>query len=182
MFIHKVSDNIYLKLLELNDAQYLFEITNHTREYMREWLPWVDATQTVEDSKSFVQMTLNQYASNNGFQAGIWFENELVGCIGFHAIDWVSRRTSIGYWLAEGFQGQGIMTQATRAMVDIACKEYKLNRVEINSAVENKKSRSIPERLGFQQEGTLHQREWLYDHLLTTLLMRCWLPIGSVNG
>lgn len=170
MFSHRISDDIYLKLLEPNDATDLFAITDGSRNYLREWLPWVDGTKSVDDSKSFIEMTMNQYASNNGFQAGIWFRNQLVGCIGFHAIDWANRKTSIGYWLAEGFQGHGIMTQATQALVDMAFTEYKLNRVEISAAVENQKSRAIPERLGFEEEGCLHQNEWLYDHFVDHIL------------
>ncbi len=166
MFSHRIHDDIYLKLLEPNDADDLFDITDGCRKYLREWLPWVDGTKSVDDSKSFIEISMNQYASNNGFQAGIWFHNQLVGCIGFHAIDWSNRRTSIGYWLAEGFQGHGIMTQATQALVDIAFKEYKLNRVEILAAEQNHKSRAIPERLGFIAEGCLPEYEWLYDHFV----------------
>ncbi len=88
MFSHRISDDIYLKFLEPNDATDLFAITDSSRNYLREWLPWIDGTKSVGDSKSFIEMTMNQYASNNGFQAGIWFRNQLVGCIGFHAIDW----------------------------------------------------------------------------------------------
>lgn len=79
----------------------------------------------------------------------------------------LNRKTSIGYWLAEGFQGHGIMTQA---LVEMAFTEYKLNRVEISAAVENQKSRAIPERLGFEEEGCLHQNEWLYDHFVDHIL------------
>ena len=58
------------------------------------------------------------------------------------------------------------MTQATQVLVDIAFKEYKLNRVEILAAEQNHKSRAIPERLGFIEEGCLHEYEWLYDHFV----------------
>jgi ribosomal-protein-serine acetyltransferase len=164
VFCHTVSDDIQLKLLELHDAEEIFFLTDASRSYLREWLPWVDVTRTPDDSKAFIQSTLQQFAANNGFQAGILYKEKFAGMIGFHGIDWSNKTTSIGYWLGQGFQGKGIMTSACRAMVHIAIQEYGLNRMEIRAAVDNRKSRAIPERLGFTEEGTCRQAEWLYDH------------------
>jgi len=166
MFCHTVSDEIQLKLLELRDAEEIFALTHASRSYLREWLPWVDATRTVEDSTAFIQSTIEQFAANHGFQAGIVYKGEFAGVVGFHDINWANKSSSIGYWLGEGFQGQGIMTNACRTMVNIAFQEYELNRIEIRAAVGNRKSRAIPERLGFTQEGTCRQAEWTYDHFV----------------
>lgn len=166
MFCYKVSDDIQLKLLELRDAEEIFALTDASRTYLRAWLPWLDSTVTLDDSRSFIQSSLQQFASNNGFQAGVLYRGQLVGAIGLHEINWANRSSSVGYWLGEGFQGHGIMTSACRATVDIAFRDYKLNRIEIRAAVENRKSRAIPERLRFQLEGICRQTEWLYDHFV----------------
>lgn len=83
-----------------------------------------------------------------------------------HQIDWDNRRTSIGYWLAESAQGKGLMTKATRSLVNVVFSHYQLNRVEIRAAPENRKSRLIPERLGCIMEGQIRDAEWLYDHFV----------------
>jgi ribosomal-protein-serine acetyltransferase len=49
------------------------------------------------------------------------------------------------------------MTAAVRLLVDHALTIWRLNRVEIIVATENRRSRAIPERLGFREEGTLWQ-------------------------
>ena len=41
------------------------------RARLRAWLPWVDSTRTLEDRKNFIRGALEQFAGNNGFQAGI---------------------------------------------------------------------------------------------------------------
>jgi ribosomal-protein-serine acetyltransferase len=58
------------------------------------------------------------------------------------------------------------MTKACKAFVNYAIRDLKLNRVEIRVAIENTKSRAIPERLGFVQEGRIRKAEWIYDHYL----------------
>ncbi|MFP3338955.1 GNAT family protein, partial [Micrococcus sp. SIMBA_131] len=79
-------------------------------------------------------------------------------------------KASIGYWLAENFQGNGIMTAAVKGIIDQAFHEYGLNRVEIQCGIENKKSRAIPERIGFKQEGVVRDAEYLYGHFHDTIL------------
>ena len=44
-------------------------------------------------------------------------------------------------------------------MVEHALSVWELNRIEIRAAVGNIRSRAIPERLGFREEGTLHEAE-----------------------
>lgn len=77
--------------------------------------------------------------------------------IGYVSVDWGNRSTRVGYWLDEGQQGRGTMTAAVRLLVDHALTVWQLNRVEIIVATENRRSRGIPERLGFREEGTLRQ-------------------------
>lgn len=86
--------------------------------------------------------------------------------IGFHQVDWDNRSTSIGCWIGEKHQGRGVATNSCRALMDIAFHEYHLNRVEIQCAVTNHRSRSIPEKLGFVLEGCRREAEWLYDHFV----------------
>jgi ribosomal-protein-serine acetyltransferase len=120
----------------------------------------------VDDTSAFIQVTRGQLAENRGFQTVIRFRGALVGAVGHHGINWGNRSTSIGYWLSRGAEGRGIMTQACRAYVGHAFDVLNLHRVEIRCAVENTKSRAIPERLGFRHEGTVRQAEWLYDHFV----------------
>ena len=61
-------------------------------------------------------------------------------------------------------QGRGIVTKACRTLVTYAFEQYTLNKVEIHCATGNTRSRAIPEKLGFVQEGIIRQAEWLNDH------------------
>ncbi len=166
MFCLTVDENVKLCLPEERHAEALFALVDENRVYLREWMPWLDGNTSPSDTKAFIKASLEQFASNNGFQLAILFQDQLVGVIGYHQVDWTNRSTSIGYWLAEAFQSWGIMTRACRYLVDYAFRELNLNRVEIRCAIGNHKSRAIPERLGFKNEGTVRQAEWLYDHFV----------------
>lgn len=118
----------------------------------------------VEDTKDFIRGCLKGYAENQSLNTVILFNGEIVGTAGFNSIDWSNKTAYFGYWLGEEYQGKGIMTKVAKALTNYAFTHLNLNKVEIRAAVENKKSRSVPERLGFVNEGIIRQAEWLYDH------------------
>ena len=70
------------------------------------------------------------------------------------------------------------MTRAVAALLRHGFRDLKLNRIEIRAGVRNRRSRAIPERLGFRREGTLRQAERLaertVDHAVYGLLAEEW--------
>lgn len=151
-----------LRLLEESDVDELYALIEANRARLAKWLPWA-GDQTHEGTLQFIRATRAQIAENNGFQAAILDGERIVGVVGFHAIDWQHRSTSLGYWLAEAFQGRGTMSEAVCAMVDQALSVWRLNRVEIRASVENARSRALIERLGFRYEGAARQAFRLAD-------------------
>ena len=158
--------NLELRVLGETDAEELFVLVDKNRRYLRQWLPWLDMNMRVEDTMQFINNCRIQYENRVCFNTSIRYQGKIVGIIGYHPIDWANRSVMIGYWLAEDFQGKGIMTSACQALVDYAFNGLKLNRVDIRCATGNTKSCAIPQRLGFTFEGMLRQGEWLYDHFV----------------
>jgi ribosomal-protein-serine acetyltransferase len=153
-----VSDDLELRLLTEADADELHALVDRNRTHLAAWMPWA-ADQTFERTLNFIRMAERRAAENNGFELALVLEGQIVGALGFAAIDWAAGATTIGYWLDEEHQGRGLMTRAVEALADHAFGELGLHRVEIRAAVENRRSRAIPERLGFEQEGVLREAE-----------------------
>lgn len=178
MFKHILDAETDLRLLDIWHSRELFELVDGQRPYLRQWLPWVDANEGINESFTFIANARKDFADSKGLQAGLWHGDRLVGVIGYHGTNWPNLSTSIGYWLSADCQGKGLMTKACRAMVHHALTELGLNRVEIRCAVLNAKSRAIPERLGFTNEGTIRDAERLYgtfvDHVVYGMLTRDW--------
>ncbi|UNK18141.1 GNAT family N-acetyltransferase [Paenibacillus sp. N3/727] len=161
MFTYSLDDHVELRPLVPEHARALFELTDRSRDRLRQWLPWVDSVTEVDHTTNYIKGAMKQAADNGGFSAGIWVREELTGTISFHEIDWHNRSVGIGYWLDKQFQGQGLMTSACRALTDHALMRMGLNRVEIRCATTNRRSRAIPERLGFVLEGVIREAEKL---------------------
>lgn len=182
MFRIPVDATLDLVLLEPRHAGMLFAVVDENRAHLRRWLPWVDATRSVHDSAAYIHATLGQFARSEALSVGIFTQGALAGGIGYHPIDWNSRRTSLGYWLASSFQGRGLMHRAVRAMTSHAFVALGLHRMEIRAAVENARSRKVAERAGFQHEGTCRGAEWLHerfvDHAVYGALATEWNPVA----
>ncbi|MEO4053728.1 GNAT family protein [Solibacillus sp. CAU 1738] len=164
MFTYKVDEEIELRLVTQHDAEGIFEMIDRSRNYLREWLGWLDYSTEVSGTKQNIDMNLRKFAEGTALDTAIVYQGKIVGKIGFNSINPANKTAFIGYMLDERYQGHGIMTRATKAMLAIAFDYYHLQKVEIHVAEGNVKSRAIPERLGFIQEGTIRSAEWLYDH------------------
>jgi ribosomal-protein-serine acetyltransferase len=86
-------------------------------------------------------------------------DDKLAGTIAFHNIQATNRSALVGYWLADGFTGKGIMTDSLRTIIDWGFSELNLVKVEIQCAISNRASCAIPERLGIRRESIRRQSE-----------------------
>jgi ribosomal-protein-serine acetyltransferase len=160
----KIDDETELRLIEPQHAEALNALVEQNFDHIREWSAWLKPERSIETSRAFIKRNLARMPENNGYALAIWHRGEMAGQIEYNYIDWENRKTEIGYWLGASFQGRGLVTKCCRALIDHAFGELGLNRVEMRCAVENRRSRRVPERLGFRQEGVLAQAEWIHDH------------------
>lgn len=165
----EIDERLYLRPLEAGDAEAIQALIEADRARLAEWLPWA-ARQTLAGTREFLAEARAQQARDDGFQAALVRDGEIIGIAGFHGVDRGNRSTTIGYWLASRHQGEGLMTAAVRALVDHAFGAWGLHRVAIEAAVGNRRSRAIPERLGFTEEGVLRESELVGDRFLDAAL------------
>jgi len=161
MFRRDVAPGIEIRQFEMSDAEELFACVERNREYLWQWMPWVDSTRSVDDVREFISRAEAQLEANQGPQNVIWMSGELIGSIGCHPIDWFHRNCSIGYWIDAARQGRGVVTSCCRTLLDYLFCEIGLHRVEIRCGTGNTRSCSIPERLGFTREGVARDAEWV---------------------
>ena len=166
MLVYRIDEEISLRIFNEGDAKEFYNLTIHSKEHLRKWLGWLDQIESLEDITQYIRTRLKIMAEDGGYlkSFAIIYKGKIAGTIGFNAFNKGNKSGVVGYWIGENFQGKGIMSRALKAVIDYGFKELGLNRIEVCVATENEKSRALPERFGFTEEGILRQAEWLYDH------------------
>lgn len=123
-----------------------------------------EAFHRVEQAAALIRSIRNAYFEQSELRWGITLkgENVVIGMCGYNY--WVRRdyRGCVGYDLARAYWGQGIMTEAMRAVIRFGFERMALNRIEADASAENAGSIRVMEKLGFQREGI--EREQYYEN------------------
>ncbi|WP_028582670.1 GNAT family N-acetyltransferase [Desulfogranum japonicum] len=174
MFFRKLNNEIQLSLSIPQYAEELFILTDNNRLYLKQWLPWLDTIVNPSDTLVFIETQLLRFQKGEALHVTIFYQNKIAGVLGYNLIDQVNGIGYAGYWLGQEYNGNGIMTESLKDLIHLGFTYYSLNRIDIRCAVDNHKSRAIPERLGFQQEGIIRKAENVYgkhlDHVVYGLL------------
>ena len=174
----QVTDHIQLRWPHIDLAAPLLRIIEHQRPYLIDWMPWIEQTEGIKDVKK--QLWEWQTFTSGGQQliTFIFYDELLVGSIGFIVLDSPNRKAELGYWVREEMQGKGIITRSCSKLIDYGFRQLALNKVSVKVPSNNSKSAAIPERLGFQKEGVLRQELFIggrfHDVHLFSLLKKEW--------
>ena len=161
-----IAPELALRVLRPFEAGTLHSLVQKNRDHLREWLPWLDASRSLMDSRRFLENSYMGFLRGGGFSFRIRLNGGLVGVVGFHGFDRMNRVTSLGYWLAEPVCGKGLMRLCVAHAIDYAFTEQEMHRVFIRCATGNERSRRVAVSLGMVHEGTQRQAEWLYDRFV----------------
>ena len=105
-----VSEDLEISVPVESDAEELFSIINDNRDYLREWLPWLDDVLSIDDEISMIRNFWN-----NGDDSVIYvirLNGAIVGVVSLNWLDWNNRSFGLGYWVSEDWSGRGIATKS----------------------------------------------------------------------
>ena len=128
-------------------------------EELKPWMPWAQRAPTLEESEAYCREAQAKWVARELLDFCILHRNDqrLVGRAGLHSIDWSIPKFEIGYWVRSSCAQQGIATEATLALVELARDKLGARRIEITSDTRNIRSRRVAEKSGFTLEGILRQ-------------------------
>ena len=175
-----VNSQLTLRTYIVGDAEALFAVVNAERHHLARWLDWVKATTKPEHSLQFIKQATHELETQEALPMGIFYNGQIIGGVGMHHWDHGLKKAQIGYWIAERYEGKGIMATCLKSFIDFLFMRVGLNKVEIDFIPANKRSAKLADRLGARVEGILRQ-SYLHngiaeDLVVTGLLKSEWDP------
>jgi RimJ/RimL family protein N-acetyltransferase len=147
-------ERVTLKRHSIDLAQKMYQYITDDKERLARFLPWPNNINSLEDETSFIRNCNESWDNYQGVHYGIFrnSDNEYMGNISAFSFIWSKCSCEIGYWILGKFEGKGYMSDAVKLL------EKKLfatgfNRIIICFDPQNKRSGSIPRRLGYSFEG-----------------------------
>ena len=177
-----VDDELSIIVPTSEDAVELFSLVDDNRQYLREWLPWLDNNLSVKDELYFIEISQKDRIQGS---SGVWLireNNDLVGTISINWIDWDNKSCGLGYWISEEKVGKGIVNRCCISLINNLISNNQIHRFVIEAAVENFASRKVAEKLGMRLEGIIKDRELLYDTYVDAALYAITAPEWNITS
>lgn len=142
--------------LSLDDVEVLTALLVENRQFLAPWQPLrPDSYFTEAGQREAVEAALAQQANGSAVPLAIRdISGAVVGTFTIAAINrGAFQSCSVGYWLAERSQGQGLATAALREAADLAFGDLRLHRIQAETLRHNERSQRVLRRVGFEQYG-----------------------------
>ncbi len=173
-----VTDRLLLRPLNLDDVELLWpDISDPEISRFMAWEAHTDKGQTIE----FVKGEIARREAGKGITWAILMNGNFCGIFSIIGLVRNHRaltfnKAELAYWLSRKYQGQGIMTEAGRRVLQFAFQELELHKLFVSHFSVNDASKNLIKRLGFrfvgeQLEEFQKNGVW-YDHVNYELLAR----------
>src|SRR6478735_1746559 len=145
------SKRLVIRCWEPRDAAALKLAIDGSLAHLRPWVPWAASEPTPIDQKvAFLRKCRGEFDLGLDYCYGVFSADEsvVVGGAGLHLRQGLKVR-EIGYWVASEHCRKGYATEVTRALLRVGFEVDAATRIEVRISTENRRSRKIPESLGF---------------------------------
>lgn len=165
-----ITDRLVLRPLMLSDADALVDGLNDLK--VSAWLTVVPFPYTQADAIWFI----NECLAGREISWAITQNDRVIGMIGLG--------NSLGYWLRQDAWGQGVVTEAARAILDAHFADSDVQMLVSEYFVGNARSANTLRKLGFRPTGTHETFSKAQNKSVTSQKMRLhradWLALSVV--
>lgn len=156
-----VTPRLILTAPKIGDGIALNSAILESFSIFNQFMPWAASRPSIDESEEFVRTAAANWILKESAEPWlplfVWDKetDDFIAATGLHNINWQIPSGECGYWIRQKYRGYGFMLEAINALTRYAFEELKFNRFAITCDIDNLKSKQIPEKLGFELEGTL---------------------------
>lgn len=152
-----MGDRVYIRLLNLEDAEPLTDLLVANREFLTPFEPIRPASDfTTEGQRQRINEAILERAEDRAYAFSI-FELKEARLVGRVALSNVVRaawqNSTLGYWVAQSENGKGFATEAVKLALRYAFQEAGLHRVQAGVMPRNRASAQVLIKAGMRHEG-----------------------------
>lgn len=142
---------------QTGDGQLVNQAIKDSYNELKPWMPFAQSIPDVEETEANLRNAYSKFEKRDSFRFLIFHKetNDFIGTASLQGINWDIPKGEIGYWINTKFSGNGYITEAVKAVSNLGLVDLHFKRIEIRVESTNRKSRRIPEKLGFTLEGIL---------------------------
>jgi ribosomal-protein-alanine N-acetyltransferase len=173
------TERLILRQLTETDAPDVFLFLSD-EETMRYYDP--EPLTRLEQAAKSIERHQKRFAQQEALRWGIILrgENRVIGNCGY-VWDADNLNASLSYILLKQYWKKGIMTEALTAIIQFGFEHIHLHRIEALVAYPNLASARLLEKLGFQEEGRLRDRQYTH-HQFVDERMFALINVNDVDG
>jgi len=145
-----ITERLTLRKLSKNDSEAIFQLRSDVgiNKYLDRKL-----SKTMEDALGFIKNIIENTESDELFYWAITKtgEDKLIGTICLFDVQNVEKKGEIGYELLTQYQGQGMMIEATKKVIEYVDQTLGLQTIDASSHKGNQSSIKLLQKLGFKK-------------------------------
>lgn len=164
------TERLLLRAVDFNDVDDLFQVLSDpdVAEY-----DYFYPVETKEKASLFIERYQREIEGNEEITWGIVLKEsqKLIGTCCLGNFDKGAERAEIGYAISKAHWGKGYATEAAKKILDYGFNKIKLNRIEATITPGNDSSVRVLEKLGFEREGLVRQRDLVKGKIVDGIIM-----------
>lgn len=163
------TERLLLRSVTVDDVNEIFELRSNP-ETMK-FIPRPLVTNN-EEALAHIALIEDKIVKNEGINWGITLKGnpKLIGIIGHYRIKPENYRCEIGYMILARYNGQGITSEAIKAVVAYGFDDLKMHSIEAIIDPENFASERVLQKNGFVKEAHLLENEYFDGKFLDTVI------------
>jgi ribosomal-protein-serine acetyltransferase len=159
-------ERVVLTAQGVEHAEELFALIEGDRERLTKAQVFFETIQTLDDQVEDQRKMEAARDEGRAFAYAITVTGadgarQIIGSCGAYQVMQEHQKGELGYWIISAFESRGLVTESIQGL-QAACFAAGFHRLEIRCAVNNPRSRAIPDRLGYQLEGR-RRDAWVLD-------------------